>query len=51
MTINQPAQLSHQSDCHHGSGHGYLDHKDEYLRRLKRIEGQARGLQRMVDEE
>ena len=26
-------------------------HKDEYLRRLKRIEGQARGLQRMVDEE
>lgn len=44
-------QLSHESSCHHESGHGYLDHKDEYLRRLKRIEGQARGLQRMVDEE
>ncbi|CAL8975764.1 Copper-sensing transcriptional repressor RicR [Propionicimonas sp. T2.31MG-18] len=44
-------QLSHESGCHHESGHGYLDHKDEYLRRLKRIEGQARGLQRMVDEE
>lgn len=44
-------QLSHASDCHHDSGHGYLDHKAEYLRRLKRIEGQARGLQRMVDEE
>ena len=44
-------QLSHGSDCHHDSGHGYLDHKDEYLRRLRRIEGQARGLQRMVDEE
>lgn len=43
--------LSHEADCHHDSGHGYLDHKDEYLRRLKRIEGQARGLQRMVDEE
>jgi DNA-binding FrmR family transcriptional regulator len=44
-------QLSHESSCNHESGHGYLDHKDEYLRRLKRIEGQARGLQRMVDEE
>jgi len=44
-------QLSHESSCHHESGHGYLDHRDEYLRRLKRIEGQARGLQRMVDEE
>lgn len=31
--------------------HGYLDHKDDYLKRLRRIEGQARGLQRMVEEE
>ncbi|MDQ3177344.1 MAG: metal-sensitive transcriptional regulator [Actinomycetota bacterium] len=31
--------------------HGYIHRKDEYLRRLRRIEGQARGLQRMVDEE
>jgi DNA-binding FrmR family transcriptional regulator len=31
--------------------HGYLHAKDAYLRRLKRIEGQARGLQRMVEEE
>ena len=30
-------QLSHESSCHHESGHGYLDHKDEYLRRLKRM--------------
>jgi DNA-binding FrmR family transcriptional regulator len=30
---------------------GYLTAKDDYLRRLRRIEGQARGLQRMVDEE
>ncbi len=44
-------QLSHQSGCSHESGHGYLDQKDEYLRRLRRIEGQARGLQRMVDSE
>ena len=26
-------------------------HKDDHLKRLRRIEGQARGLQRMVDEE
>ena len=31
--------------------HGYIHQKDDYLRRLRRIEGQARGLQRMVDEE
>ncbi|HET6151565.1 MAG TPA: metal-sensitive transcriptional regulator [Marmoricola sp.] len=33
--------------------HSYLAHgtKDDYLKRLRRIEGQARGLQRMVDEE
>ncbi len=31
--------------------HGYLHAKDDYLRRLRRIEGQARGLQRMVQEE
>ena len=31
--------------------HGYIDKKDDYLRRLKRIEGQARGLQRMVEDE
>ena len=31
--------------------HGYLSRKDDYLKRLRRIEGQARGLQRMVEEE
>ena len=31
--------------------HGYITAKDNYQRRLRRIEGQARGLQRMVDEE
>jgi DNA-binding FrmR family transcriptional regulator len=30
---------------------GYDDHKGDFLRRLRRIEGQARGLQRMVDED
>jgi CsoR family transcriptional regulator, copper-sensing transcriptional repressor len=31
--------------------HGYIQEKDDYLKRLRRIEGQARGLQRMVEEE
>jgi DNA-binding FrmR family transcriptional regulator len=31
--------------------HGYITDKDKYLNRLKRIEGQARGISRMVDEE
>ena len=31
--------------------HGYIHRKDDYLRRLRRIEGQARGLQRMVEDE
>jgi len=30
---------------------GYTDHKDGVQRRLRRIEGQVRGLQRMVDED
>jgi DNA-binding FrmR family transcriptional regulator len=31
--------------------HGYITDKIDYLVRLRRVEGQARGLQRMVDEE
>lgn len=33
--------------------HSYIAHetKDAYLKRLRRIEGQARGLQRMVEED
>ncbi|TCO17229.1 DNA-binding FrmR family transcriptional regulator [Kribbella steppae] len=39
MSVDGPAQ------------HGYIDDKEAYLRRLRRIEGQSRGLQRMVEEE
>ena len=31
--------------------YGYMQRKDDYLKRLRRIEGQARGLQRMVEDE
>ena len=36
------------AEQHH---HGYIHRKDDYLKRLRRIEGQARGIQRMVEEE
>jgi DNA-binding FrmR family transcriptional regulator len=31
--------------------HGYSMNKDDYRRRLARIEGQVRGLQRMIDDD
>jgi CsoR family transcriptional regulator, copper-sensing transcriptional repressor len=31
--------------------HGYSPHKDAHLRRLKRVEGQVRGIARMVEED
>ena len=31
--------------------YGYAQNKDDYLTRLRRIEGQVRGLQRMIDED
>ena len=31
--------------------HGYTQDRDEFLRRLRRIEGQVRGLQKMVEED
>jgi DNA-binding FrmR family transcriptional regulator len=43
MSRDEAAQTSHQ--------HGYIHRKEDYLKRLRRIEGQARGLQRMVEEE
>jgi DNA-binding FrmR family transcriptional regulator len=33
------------------SGHGYTADKAAYLRRLRRIEGQVRGIARMVEED
>ncbi len=43
VTAEQPEECQHQ--------HGYHDKKAKYLARLRRIEGQARGIHRMVDEE
>jgi DNA-binding FrmR family transcriptional regulator len=38
-------------DQEHGHHYGYHAHKADHLKRLRRIEGQIRGLQRMVEED
>ncbi|PRC53711.1 CopY family transcriptional regulator, partial [Mycobacterium sp. ITM-2017-0098] len=44
--------MTHVDDADHclasdSVDHGYITDKDKYLKRLKRIEGQARGISRM----
>ncbi len=47
----------HEHDLHTGDGHdahvghGYAADKDAVLARLRRVEGQVRGIARMVDED
>jgi len=41
-------ELAH---AHAHAHHGYISNQDNYLKRLRRIEGQARGLQGMVSDE
>lgn len=43
--MNTPTPASGNS-----ANHGYISDKDRYLARLKRIEGQTRGIHRMIDE-
>ncbi|MFP3397123.1 MULTISPECIES: metal-sensitive transcriptional regulator [Brevibacterium] len=52
ITPPQENDVEEASACH-GAGHehGYIRDKAQYQRRLARIEGQVRGIGRMVDEE
>lgn len=43
-------QLQEDPACH-TTAHGYQENKSRYLARLRRIEGQARGIHRMIDED
>lgn len=56
--MNAPdLSMSHQDppvievDLEPSASHGYTSNKDAYLKRLKRIEGQVRGIARMVEED
>src|SRR5690625_5792775 len=50
MTAAPDIDSTEDQACHSGP-HGYIQDKPRYLNRLKRIEGQARGISRMVDED
>jgi len=52
MAQTTPKTLD-RSEASTGTNPSYIHNKtkDDYLKRLRRIEGQARGLQRMVEEE
>ncbi len=50
-SLNQVALDPATADPAGHEQHGYTSNKDAYLRRLKRIEGQVRGIARMVDED
>ena len=47
----EPAEQAQPGAAPHEHHHGYIADKDAYLRRMKRIEGQARGIAKMIDEE
>ena len=51
--MNETQGSRRETVAEEGEEHGYIKAKDKALlqNRLKRIEGQVRGLQRMVDEE
>lgn len=55
MAAGEPSEIpavDQTASCHTtGHEHGYIQDKKQYERRLSRIEGQVRGIQRMVDEE
>ncbi len=53
MKVVDATQKSQATTPAEGTAHGYIKAKDKELlqNRLRRIEGQVRGVQRMVDEE
>ncbi|MGW5868890.1 metal-sensitive transcriptional regulator [Streptomyces sp. NPDC055239] len=52
MNTEAPSESGgHEQGGHEQGVHGYHKQKDEHLKRLRRIEGQVRGLQRMVEED
>jgi CsoR family transcriptional regulator, copper-sensing transcriptional repressor len=49
--VEQGGSATTPDPAAHEHHYGYIHRKDDYLKRLRRIEGQARGLQRMVEDE
>ncbi len=56
MTHTTPTTENHLDTCPSGGDgdsavHGYISDKPNYRNRLRRLEGQVRGIDRMVDED
>lgn len=43
--------VQHEDRTGHDGPHGYASDKEAYLKRMRRIEGQVRGIARMIDED
>lgn len=50
-TATATATATPAESTKHHADHGYTGNTDAYLKRLKRIEGQVRGIQRMITED
>ncbi len=48
---NHADDIPDEPCCSSDHRHGYLEDKKGYQRRLRRIEGQVRGIQKMIDDE
>ncbi|WP_353987483.1 metal-sensitive transcriptional regulator [Ruicaihuangia caeni] len=55
MTMLPPTAEAQVDACptsqRHSAGHEYITDKNKYRNRLRRLEGQVRGVDRMIDEE
>ncbi|WP_284978543.1 metal-sensitive transcriptional regulator [Arthrobacter sp. fls2-241-R2A-200] len=51
LQLGHPLAPVIEADLEHTAHHGYTSNKEAYLKRLKRIEGQVRGIARMVEED
>lgn len=51
MTSPPAAPVTTATHDYISDTHGYISDKNRYLARLKRIEGQARGIHRMIDQD
>ena len=51
VSDDQPVSRDRVTDQSDAGGHGYSAHKENYAKRLRRIEGQVRGIARMIDED
>ena len=51
-TVDSTAEQELCHACHDTHApHGYISEKERYLHRMKRIEGQARGITKMIEDE